>query len=119
MTFEDINTFGANRKPFLFVCDFLAQSIDAVPLDRLKESDIEFCIDENYQTKLHVDFDAKEPVSFELYKKKFDAVIEKIKATTVWTEIAMGITRMATHLMPFCSRRCCLSVPSQPRERIS
>ncbi|MDO8260572.1 MAG: aminodeoxychorismate synthase component I [Candidatus Magasanikbacteria bacterium] len=80
MTFDDINSFGKRREPFLFISDFKAQNLKVIPLGELEASDIEFCIDENYQVKEHVDFLEKNGVNFNEYKKKFDFVIEKIKA---------------------------------------
>lgn len=98
MTFDDLNILGAKGTPFLFICDFLAQNIDAVPLDRLDENNIEFCMEEDYLTKLHVDFETKDPSSFELYKKKFDAVIEKIKAGETYLLNLTQPTRVNTPL---------------------
>lgn len=80
MTFEDINDLGTKRIPFLFVCDFLAQNIDVIPLENVSKSDIEFSICTDLKTKRHVGFQSKEAVAFDVYKQKFDAVIEKIKA---------------------------------------
>jgi para-aminobenzoate synthetase component 1 len=80
MTFEDLNSFGKRREPFLFISDFKAQNLKVIPLGELEVNDVEFCIDENYQVKEHVDFLEKNGVDFNEYKKKFDFVIEKIKA---------------------------------------
>jgi len=80
MTFEDLNSFGKRREPFLFISDFKAQNLKVISLSELEANDIEFCIDENYQIKEHVDFLEKNGVDFNEYKKKFDFVIEKIKA---------------------------------------
>jgi para-aminobenzoate synthetase component 1 len=80
MTFEDLNSFGKRREPFLFISDFKAQNLKVIPLGELEANDVEFCIDENYQVKAHVDFLEKKTIDFNEYKKKFDFVIEKIKA---------------------------------------
>ncbi|MDD5371799.1 MAG: aminodeoxychorismate synthase component I [Sulfurimonas sp.] len=80
MTFDGLNSFGAKREAFLFIVDFKAQNIIASPLCELEANDIEFCIDEEYSLKTHEDFLEKKPVDFSEYKKKFDFVIEKIKA---------------------------------------
>ncbi|DAB27413.1 MAG TPA: aminodeoxychorismate synthase component I, partial [Sulfurimonas sp. UBA10385] len=80
MTFDDLNSFGKRKEPFLFISDFKAQNLIVIPLNEIESHDIEFCIDENYPIKLHVDFLEKKAVSFSEYKKKFDFVIEKIKA---------------------------------------
>lgn len=80
MTFEDLNSFGKRREPFLFISDFKAQELKIIPLDKLYENDIEFCIDENYRFIEHIDFLEKCGVDFCEYKKKFDFVIDNIKA---------------------------------------
>jgi len=80
MTFDDLNSLGVKREPFLFIVDFKAQNIIASSLCELEANDIEFCIDENYNLKIHEDFLDKYALSFGEYKKKFDFVIDKIKA---------------------------------------
>ncbi|MDD5401446.1 MAG: aminodeoxychorismate synthase component I [Sulfurimonas sp.] len=80
MTFDDLNSFGAKREAFLFIVDFKAQNIIVSALCELEANDIEFCIDEDYHLKTHEDFLDKYALSFSEYKKKFDFVIEKIKA---------------------------------------
>ncbi len=80
MTFKHLNSLGKRRRPFLFISDFLAQNIEVIPLDEISKHDIEFCIDENYIYKKHNRVFQKKALDFESYKKKFDAVIEKIKS---------------------------------------
>jgi para-aminobenzoate synthetase component 1 len=80
MTFDDLNSLGKKREPFLFITDFKAQNIVVIPLDELHANNVEFCIDENYPIKTHLDFLEKHTLRFSEYKKKFDYVIEKIKA---------------------------------------
>lgn len=80
MTFDDLNSLGKKREPFLFIIDFKAQNIIASALCELEANDIEFCIDEEYSLKTHEDFLEKKTLPFGEYKKKFDFVIEKIKA---------------------------------------
>lgn len=80
MTFDDLNSFGKRREPFLFISDFKAQNLIIIPLNELEAHDVEFCIDENYPIKVHADFLEKKTLSFSEYKEKFDFVIEKIKA---------------------------------------
>ncbi len=80
MTFQDLNSLGKQRKPFLFITDFKAQNIEIILLDELEKNDIEFAIDENYIKKNHTQTLEKEPLSFEIYDKKFKKVIDKIKA---------------------------------------
>lgn len=80
MEFDALNALGKKREPFLVISDFRANNIDVIPLSRLKENDIEFCIDDKYKFVRHNHFFLKNASSFSEYKKKFDFVIEKIKA---------------------------------------
>jgi para-aminobenzoate synthetase component 1 len=80
MTFEDLNKFGKERKPFLFICDFKAQKMEAFTLKSLLDEDIEFCIDKNYHYKSHSYTFSTNPISLYEYKYKFDKIIDKIKA---------------------------------------
>ena len=80
MSFEDLNSFGADKKPFLFICDFKALHVEVFLLDDLEKNDIEYKIDENYIPALHVECLEKQAINFDEYKKKFDYVIEKIKS---------------------------------------
>lgn len=80
MVFEKINVLARQRKPFLFISDFQGQRVEVVLPENLQDTDIEFCIDENYSYKKHSHFLKKNPINFKQYKKKFDKVIEKIKA---------------------------------------
>ena len=80
MTFEQINSLGRRRKPFLFISDFLAQNIEAIPLEELDKHDIKFIINENYLYKKHPKIFQKKAIKFDSYKKKFDKVIEYIKS---------------------------------------
>lgn len=79
MTFDDLNSLGAQREPFLFITDFKAQRLEVILLSELSQYDVEFVIDENYPLNEHNIKFEKKPISFERYKKKFDQVIEKIK----------------------------------------
>lgn len=80
MSFDELNSLGKEREPFLVISDFRAKNIKVISLSKLKESDIEFCMDENYIFREHKHSLIKHPLSFEEYKKKFDLVIEQIKA---------------------------------------
>lgn len=80
MTFDDLNTLGTRREPFLFICDFKAKNLKAILLKNLQKSDVEFCIDENYRVKQHANILEKFRGNFKEYQKKFDLVQEKIKA---------------------------------------
>ena len=78
MTFDDLNSLGAQKKPFLFISDFKGESLKVVQLDELYKEDIEFCIDTKYIKNNHNSFLKKTAVEFSEYKNKFDSVIEKI-----------------------------------------
>ena len=77
--FDTLNSLGAKREPFLFISDFEAKEIKVIPLNELKDHDVEFSIDENYKPSPHKQILKKNPISFSEYKKKFDYVISKIK----------------------------------------
>lgn len=80
MSFELLNTLGKRREPFLVISDFKAHKIKVILLKELKNSDIEFCIDENYSYKKHPHFLKTKPIDFKDYSQKFNKVIEKIKS---------------------------------------
>jgi len=80
MTFNDLNSFGKRREPFLFICDYKALHVEIFPLDKLSENNIEYIIDEDYIPSLHVETLQKQSLDFKEYKKKFDFVQEKIKS---------------------------------------
>jgi len=80
MSFEQINILAKQKKPFLFISDFKGQTVEVVLLEDLQEADIEFCINEKYDYIQHPHKLQTAPIKFAEYKKKFDAVIEKIKA---------------------------------------
>jgi len=100
MTFDDINTLGKDRIPFLFISDFLAQNIKVIKLDELEENDVEFSINENFKNTKYNNNLVKIPQNFKEYKKKFEKVIEKIKSgdtyllnltqkTTIQTDLSL------------------------------
>ena len=80
MTQNKMDTLAAAKVPFLFFSDFKAQHFEVYALDELAQNDIEFVFDENFTYKKHDCSLQKNPLSFEEYKVKFDAVIENIKA---------------------------------------
>jgi len=80
MSFEQVSSLASKREPFLFISDFEAKNIEVIPLSALDSEDIEFSIDANYIASPHPHRLHFSGVAFEEYKKKFDAVIEKIKA---------------------------------------
>jgi len=80
MGFDKASSLAKEGIPFLFISDFRANRVEIITLDELKKHDIEYCICEEYLYKEHEHFLEKSSIDFALYKKKFDAVIEKIKA---------------------------------------
>jgi len=98
MTFEDINTLGKKKEPFLFISDFKAKNIEVIPLNKLEELDIEFTIDENYSHKKHPHHFNKEPVDFASYASKFEEVIEEIKAGNTYILNLTQATKIETDL---------------------
>ena len=75
-----LDSLASAGEPFLFFTDFQASKFHVFKLSELEENDIEFCFDENLSYKKHNLSLQKFPLSFEEYKKKFDTVIENIKA---------------------------------------
>ncbi|MBE0514638.1 aminodeoxychorismate synthase component I [Sulfurimonas sp.] len=80
MTFDDLNSLGEKREPFLFISDFGAKNLKVIPLGDLDSHDVEYSTTKNYSPKPHADFFDKQTIPFSDYKKKFDSVIERIKA---------------------------------------
>jgi len=80
MGFKQINALGAKREPFLFISDFKAKNVEVIPLVELEKYDIEFAINENYTFKKHPHGLRLDAVEYEIYKKKFEYVLEKIRA---------------------------------------
>ena len=75
-----LDSLASAGEPFLFFTDFQASKFHVFKLSELEENDIEFCFDENFSYKKHNLSLQKFPLSFGEYKKKFDKVIENIKA---------------------------------------
>ncbi|MDD2791097.1 MAG: aminodeoxychorismate synthase component I [Sulfurimonas sp.] len=98
MTFDALNILGKQREAFLFVTDFKAQRLEVFSLHELEKHDIEFTIDENYNCKEHIHTFIKMPPDFESYKKKFDAIIEKIKSGDTYLTNLTQSTKIQTQL---------------------
>ncbi|MCW8837679.1 MAG: chorismate-binding protein, partial [Thiovulaceae bacterium] len=79
MMWDKLNSLGKDRKPFLFISDFEAKELMAIPLDELKNHDIEYSINEDYKYQEHPYELKKTPIEYSAYKKKFDYVQERIK----------------------------------------
>ncbi|MFA6197485.1 MAG: aminodeoxychorismate synthase component I [Sulfurimonas sp.] len=98
MQFELLNSLGKERKPFLFISDFKAENLEVIFLEDLLQEDIEFSIDENYSSTCHKKSFDTTPLSYEAYKKKFDIVIEKIKAGNTYLLNLTQPTKIKTTL---------------------
>jgi len=98
MIFKTLNSLGKERKPFLFISDFLAQNIEVIPLEELHENDIECVIDENYIYQKHNKLFLKEPIEFKEYKKKFDLVQQEIRAGNSYLLNLTATTPIASSL---------------------
>ena len=98
-SFKALNSLGSKREPFLFITDFKATHLEVIPLKELKNQDIEFEIhrdkkiskDDSKQLK-------KNPISFKQYKKRFDKIIEKIKAGDTYLLNLTQPTKVETSL---------------------
>ena len=75
-----MNSLAKERIPFLFIADYAAKNIEVIALKDLHDADVEFVIQKNFTPKSHTHSFAFTPVNFSSYEKKFNAVIEKIKA---------------------------------------
>ena len=98
MSFDDINTLGQQRKPFLFISDFKAKNIKVIPLNELENSDIEYSINSNCPIRKQSEILTKIPLSFISYKQKFDKVIAKIKLGETYLLNLTQATKIQTSL---------------------
>ncbi|MBU0631785.1 aminodeoxychorismate synthase component I [bacterium] len=80
MMLNKLDSLASAKEPFLFFTDFKASKIEVYRLDELAYNDIEFAFDEDFSYKKHTASLSKHPLAFDDYTKKFDEVIENIKA---------------------------------------
>ncbi|NOQ31554.1 MAG: aminodeoxychorismate synthase component I [Helicobacteraceae bacterium] len=78
MSFQKINSLASARIPFLVITDFKAEKIEVFTLDELKKENIEFSFNSSVKAKLKTKL-ATDPIPLNVYKEKFDQVIEQIK----------------------------------------
>ena len=103
-SFELLNSLGKKRKPFLFISDFEAKKIEVIELDELENFDVDYSIDENYNSnsnkKLNSQLTAlkKTPLDFKNYKSKFDFVIQEIKKGNTYLLNLTQPTKIKTEL---------------------
>ncbi len=95
---DKLNSLAKAKEPFLFVSDFEAKEIDVIPLENLKDHDIEFSIDQNYIYKKHPYTLKKIPIDYETYKQKFDYIQERIKNGDTYLLNLTSQTRVETDL---------------------
>ena len=74
----NLNDLCSRGVPFFFVSDFEGKELSCHPIDTLADEDIEFSFDAEGTT--HETVLSKQPVSFESYKEKLDAVQEYIRS---------------------------------------
>jgi len=98
MSFESINSLGKKRKPFLFISDFMAKNIDVILLEDLEKENIAFSIDEKYRYKKHSHFLKKKSIEFSEYSKRFDVIIEEIRAGNSYILNLTQATKIQTTL---------------------
>jgi len=98
VTFNDLNSLGKQREPFLFITDFKANKLEVILLKELSSVDIEFVINENYKITKHKKFLKKSLVKFSDYKNKFDKVIQRIKAGDTYLLNLTQPTKIETSL---------------------
>jgi len=78
MIFEAINQLAKEKTPFLVIIDFKLQKPKIIPLKDLQKWDIAYKIEHDYIYKPHAHTLQKYPIDFEVYKKKFLQVQDKI-----------------------------------------
>ncbi len=98
MEFKDLNSLGSKREPFLFITDFKASKLEVILLKDLKDSDVEFMIDEDFKPSIHKHFLQKMAIPFSEYKKKFDDVIKKIQSGDTYLLNLTQKTKIETDL---------------------
>src|SRR5690606_19443736 len=75
--FKRMNELGAQKKPFLFIIDFLKENGKIIPLNELND-EIQFSINADFEEfKSEVKL-KKNPISFEEYETQFDLVQKNI-----------------------------------------
>lgn len=75
--FEKINELGSQKKPFLFIIDFLKESGKIIPLDELND-EVKFSLNsdfEEFNSEIKL---KKTPISFTNYEAQFNLVKENI-----------------------------------------
>jgi len=98
MSFEQINSLGRKREPFLVISDFKAEDIKVIELKNLAKEDVEFVIDENYTYQEHPHTLGSIPIDFDSYQEKFSQIIEKIKSGETYVLNLTQATQLQTTL---------------------
>ncbi len=98
MSFALANTLGKRREPFLLISDFTGKKVDVFPLEKLKEENIQFSIDEKFSYTKHKHHIKVFPIPFDTYKMKFEKVIEKIRSGDTYVLNLTQATKIDTDL---------------------
>ncbi|MDY0116338.1 MAG: aminodeoxychorismate synthase component I [Sulfurimonadaceae bacterium] len=98
MGFDRIDTLAKERKPFLFITDFLAQKVEVYSLDELDKHNISYAIDTSKKSRKHSFVLQKYPIDFKKYKDKFNFVQEKIKSGETYMLNLTQPTKITTNL---------------------
>ena len=98
MGFDRIDTLAKERKPFLFITDFLAQKVEVYSLDELDKHNISYAIDTNKKSRKHSFVLQKHPIDFKKYRDKFNFVQEKIKSGETYMLNLTQPTKITTNL---------------------
>ncbi len=93
---EQLNSYGKQKEPFLFVISFDLKNYDIIKLKDIKD-DIRFCIDSDkishHELKLEKEF-----INFEIYKNKFEKVQENIKEGNTYLLNLSSPTEIKNHI---------------------
>jgi para-aminobenzoate synthetase component 1 len=74
-----INTLAASGTPFIVLSDFEAKTLEAYTLEEAQKANIFFSFSQNTTLQKHNLTLTKHPIAFDVYKQKFEQVIEQIK----------------------------------------
>ena len=93
-----LNKYGSCNEPFFFLISYDLKNYVVQPLKQLDE-DIKFEINEKVSSKITQNVKLeKEPISFNNYKKKFDAIQENIKEGNSYLLNLTSKTKVTTSL---------------------
>ncbi|WP_158963306.1 aminodeoxychorismate synthase component I [Myroides fluvii] len=80
---SSMNTWGKERKPFLFFVDYQGENGQVIPLDKVDVNAIAYQFNDLTNQEFPADFQVPkinaQPIAFETYLAKFDQVMNQIK----------------------------------------